>query len=1011
MRSFKKALAFVLTLALVLSSMAVGFADTSVTATSSQGFRHVAGTKYESAVNGLADLGLVNGMTKDTFGVNANLNRAQVAKMIVGALGLADKANEAKGKSQFKDVKANDWFTGYVNVAAENNIVKGFPDGTFKPSDNVKYVELLAMTLRALGYDVEYTTDAVFSKAQELGIIVNLSITKDDLSKAAVRGDTAIVVWNALDTKLADGSTLLEKNFADKAEGVYENKAEAAVAALEAAIKDLTSDDKIAAAEKLVDPATAAIAKVKDVDVKADLQARLDAAKKAIDDAKAVKIASVTAVGAKKLQVAFNKAVDTTKASFTVKKASVAANVSNVTFTDDKKTATLELATKLTKGDYTVTVSGLSDKDLSATVTVDDEKVAKIEILSDTAAKTATGATVAYKVLNQYNEEITKTAPSITWTASTGTATPNTSNGIITLTGTYNKGDKVVLTGVEPISGVTVSKVLTIGDQSATASATVTKLYNADDKAELNTASNFSDFILLVDAKDQYGNKVTAAQFRNDMIVTSSNPTIVNVGLALDNQGPNNDMIGIPLAPPTGTPMAGTATIRLISKTFGSVSTFDVTVKKASTVDTFTISNPDKVVAIGETVEIPYTAVDQYGKQITSYSALNGIVTLSTTGGKIAFRNDYVNNKAVLEYTASVASKGNYVIMAVTPSGKVSQITIEVKDTAVPTVIGQVKDIKTALNKTATTQLNKDNIVVQDQYGRNVTLDGSFFANYKIKVEVADGNADVVNINSGTSAYITSTSDSITLSGVAKGSERIKLSLVKADNTVISGSEYEFTEKVVDTSDIADYKIADVTTAIYDDRGAGYTVDLDIYGVLSDGTKVVLPPSQYTVTSALPGLKASGKTLDANGVTFAANETEKKATIIIVIAGKDGPVTLTKEVTVSNVAPAITTLTMDSKNNITVKDGVVSGKVVDITVSNLLSTITAKDQYGQNISLGTVTVVFTNATDSDKDGSLVLTNGNNTTAAISGLEAGDSFNVTIITANGKTLTFKVVAEN
>lgn len=65
---------------------------------------------------------------------------------------------------------------------------------------------------------------------------------------------------------------------------------------------------------------------------------------------KVTRIESVTATGAKLLTVKFNQAVDTTKATFAAKRASVTANVSNVVWNADNTEATLTLATKLVAG-------------------------------------------------------------------------------------------------------------------------------------------------------------------------------------------------------------------------------------------------------------------------------------------------------------------------------------------------------------------------------------------------------------------------------------------------------------------------------------------------------------------------------------------------------------------------------------------------------------------------------------------------------------------------------------
>ncbi|MBP2001382.1 hypothetical protein J2Z69_002425 [Paenibacillus shirakamiensis] len=58
-------------------------------------------------------------------------------------------ASSYAGELTFKDVKADYW--GYPNIkwAMDNNIVHGYPDGSFKPNQHVSQSEFLAMLIRA----------------------------------------------------------------------------------------------------------------------------------------------------------------------------------------------------------------------------------------------------------------------------------------------------------------------------------------------------------------------------------------------------------------------------------------------------------------------------------------------------------------------------------------------------------------------------------------------------------------------------------------------------------------------------------------------------------------------------------------------------------------------------------------------------------------------------------------------------------------------------------------------
>src|SRR5690606_30188099 len=109
-----------------------------------------------------------------------------------------------------------------------------------------------------------------------------------------------------------------------------------------------------------------------------------------------------------------------------------------VKWAEDNKSVQLISANNFQPGDYTVNVSGLSEKVLTGSVKFEAQKVASIEILSDIAVVSKnpeTGvftsddtATVGYVVKDQYGTDITDTT-NLTTNANTVTA----ANGTITL--------------------------------------------------------------------------------------------------------------------------------------------------------------------------------------------------------------------------------------------------------------------------------------------------------------------------------------------------------------------------------------------------------------------------------------------------------------------------------------------------------------------------------------------------------------------------------------------------
>ncbi|MBQ3107230.1 MAG: S-layer homology domain-containing protein, partial [Firmicutes bacterium] len=111
----KKVLACLLVLTMVLGSFSVAFAGT---------YADVADdASYADAVEVLSALKVVQG-DEAGFRPNDVIKRSEVAKIMVEILGYGDFAKVQKA-TNFSDVPASHWASGYISFAADLGIVKG----------------------------------------------------------------------------------------------------------------------------------------------------------------------------------------------------------------------------------------------------------------------------------------------------------------------------------------------------------------------------------------------------------------------------------------------------------------------------------------------------------------------------------------------------------------------------------------------------------------------------------------------------------------------------------------------------------------------------------------------------------------------------------------------------------------------------------------------------------------------------------------------------------------------
>ena len=102
---------------------------------------------YNNAVSTLSRLGVISGYPDGTFRPDANITRAEFAKIAVSFC----KYGSTTYSGCFSDVKASDWFSTCVETAKTSNLIAGYPDGTFRPNNAITRAEACTIVNRTLG--------------------------------------------------------------------------------------------------------------------------------------------------------------------------------------------------------------------------------------------------------------------------------------------------------------------------------------------------------------------------------------------------------------------------------------------------------------------------------------------------------------------------------------------------------------------------------------------------------------------------------------------------------------------------------------------------------------------------------------------------------------------------------------------------------------------------------------------------------------------------------------------
>lgn len=101
------------------------------------------------AICTLKSYDIIKGYPDGKFKPFNTVNRAELLKILVEALNLRPSVDNYN--SCFPDV-LREWYAPYVCYAKEQGYVDGYPDGTFKPGDTVNKVEALKMILKSKNF-------------------------------------------------------------------------------------------------------------------------------------------------------------------------------------------------------------------------------------------------------------------------------------------------------------------------------------------------------------------------------------------------------------------------------------------------------------------------------------------------------------------------------------------------------------------------------------------------------------------------------------------------------------------------------------------------------------------------------------------------------------------------------------------------------------------------------------------------------------------------------------------
>jgi parallel beta-helix repeat protein len=161
-------------------------------------------------IEALASQNIIAGFPDGSFRPNEPVTRAQFATIINKALSPASK----RPGIDFKDLKSNFWAYAAIQSAYQGQYVSGYPDGTFKPQQQIPRVQVLVSLANGLGLNAgtqnalsfytdaaqipKYATDSVAAATSRLLVINYPNVKQLNPNREATRAEVAAFVYQAL---------------------------------------------------------------------------------------------------------------------------------------------------------------------------------------------------------------------------------------------------------------------------------------------------------------------------------------------------------------------------------------------------------------------------------------------------------------------------------------------------------------------------------------------------------------------------------------------------------------------------------------------------------------------------------------------------------------------------------------------------------------------------------------------------------------------------------------------
>jgi hypothetical protein len=173
----------------------------------------------------IGTMGIIKGYPDGGFRPEGNITRAEMATLLVRTSAGGDENVPKAEFAAFPDVGLKHWAVRYVNLSFAEGIVKGYPDGTFRPKNNINRAEGVTMISRFSAVSEEAFVDQfldvpashwaakTIAGAEQAGMLDYLRDKPFELKRLLTRAESVEILFRSpkvrgmIDSDLRDWDT------------------------------------------------------------------------------------------------------------------------------------------------------------------------------------------------------------------------------------------------------------------------------------------------------------------------------------------------------------------------------------------------------------------------------------------------------------------------------------------------------------------------------------------------------------------------------------------------------------------------------------------------------------------------------------------------------------------------------------------------------------------------------------------------------------------------------------